>query len=192
MKKNIFPLEPDRFYHIYNRGINGGELFFNHQNYLYFLKLIADKIKPVAQIYSYCLLKSHFHILVKINTEVLIRERFPEKSQTLITHIISQQFSNTFNSYSQAINKHFGRTWKLFELPFRRKEITSNLQLINAVLYINKNPVKHKITSDYLNYPYSSLDEIIKNKNVFVESHFILSLFDNFDEFATALSDYNV
>jgi len=192
MKKNIFPLEPDRFYHIYNRGINGGELFFNHQNYLYFLKLIADKIKPVAQIYSYCLLKSHFHILVKINTEVLIRERFPEKSQTLITHIISQQFSNTFNSYSQAINKHFGRTGKLFELPFRRKEITSNLQLINAVLYINKNPVKHKITSDYLNYPYSSLDEIIKNKNVFVESHFILSLFDNFDEFATALSDYNV
>ena len=79
MKKDIFPLEPDHFYHIYNRGINGGQFFFNHQNYLYLLKLILEKVKPVADIYSYCLLQNHFHILVRVKSEVLIREKLLEK-----------------------------------------------------------------------------------------------------------------
>ena len=192
MKKNIFPLEPERIYHIYNRGINGGQLFFNHQNYLYFLKLVAAKINPIAKVYSYCLLQNHFHILLEIRSETIIRQTFPEKEKTVIHHIISHQFSNAFNSYSQAVNKHFGRTGKLFELPFRRKEITSSQQLMNTVLYINKNPVKHKITNNFLTYPYSSVDEIINNKSVLVESDIMLSLFNNTDAFIIALRDYRV
>lgn len=176
MKNNICPLEPDHFYHIYNRGINGGKLFFNHQNYFYFLKLISDKVKLVAEIHSYCLLQNHFHILMWIKSEDVIREKFPEKDNLEIGSIISQQFSNTFNSYSQAINKHFGRTGKLFELPFRRKEITSEQQLINTILYINKNPVKHKISNDLFTYAYSSLHTIVNNDNLFNESSKVILL----------------
>lgn len=192
MKKNIFPLQPDRFYHIYNRGINGGQLFFDHQNYLYFLKLITKKVKPIAQIYSYCLLKNHFHILVKIKSEIEIRALFSEKSQTGIETLISQQFSNTFNSYSQAINKRYARTGKLFELPFRRKDIDSSEQLIRTVLYINKNPGKHGITKDCLSYPYSSASDIIKNVNVFIESDDLIYLFDDVAGFKDALLKYDV
>lgn len=192
MKKDIFPLEPNNFYHIYNRGINGGKLFFNHQNYLYFLKLLSEKVKPVAEIYSYCLLQNHFHILVKIKSEVLIREKFVEKENLEIGSIISQQFSNTFNSYSQAINKHFGRTGKLLELPFRRKEITSELQLTNTILYINKNAVKHKISKDLFTYPYSSVNKICNDDNLFVESKEVISLFKNKDNFILSLQNYPV
>ena len=192
MKNNISPLKPDHFYHIYNRGINGGQLFFNHQNYLYFLKLISEKIKPVAEIHSYCLLQNHFHILVRIKSEDLIRINFPEKEISQIESIISQQFSNTFNSYSQAINKHFGRTGKLFELPFRRKEITTEQQLVNTILYINKNPEKHKITNDFLSYPYSSVNDILKEINLFVESFEVISLFNDKDNFKLALQNYQV
>lgn len=91
---------------------------------------------------------------------MLIREKLLEKENLEIETIISQHFFNTFNSYTQAINKHFGRTGKLFELPFRRKEIASEQQIINTILYINRNPAKHKITNDFLSYPYSSVDEI--------------------------------
>lgn len=192
MKNNIFPLEPNHFYHIYNRGINGDQLFFNHQNYLYFLRLINEKVKPVAEIHSYCLLKNHFHILVKIKSEDLIRERFPEKERLEIQSIISQQFSNTFNSYSQGINKHFGRTGKLFELPFRRKEITSDQQLINTILYINKNPVKHKISNDLFTYPYSSVDKIMNDDHLFIESEKVISVFNDKDNFIIALQNYPV
>lgn len=192
MKSNIFPLKPDHFYHIYNRGINGGQLFFNHQNYLYFLKLISEKVKLVAEIHSYCLLKNHFHILVKIKSEDFIRANFPDKEDCEIQMIISQQFSNTFNSYSQAINKHFGRTGKLFELPFRRKEITSEQQLINTVLYINKNPVKHKISNDLFTYSYSSVNKIINDDNLFIESEKVISVFNDKDNFILALRNYPV
>ena len=192
MKKNIFPLQPDRMYHIYNRGINGGPLFFDHENYLYFLKLIKLKIRPVAQIYSYCLLKNHFHLLVKINSELTIRTLFSEKDQTGIETIVSQQFSNTFNSYSQAINKRYARTGKLFELPFRRKDIDSSEQLIRTVLYINKNPVKQGITKDCLSYPYSSASDIVMNDNVFIESDYLIHLFDGVAGFKDALENYDV
>ena len=192
MKKNIFPLQPDRMYHIYNRGINGGPLFFDHENYLYFLKLIKLKIRPVAQIYSYCLLKNHFHLLVKINSELTIRTLFSEKDQTGIETIVSQQFSNTFNSYSQAVNKRYARTGKLFELPFRRKDVDSSDHLVRTILYINKNPVKHGITEDCLAYPYSSAREIINNEDDFLESCDIMSLFSDVDGFKDALLNYDV
>ncbi|MDQ0476135.1 transposase [Chryseobacterium sp. MDT2-18] len=192
MKKDISLLEPDHFYHIYNRGINGGKLFFNHQNYLYFLKLISEKVKPVAEIHSYCLLQNHFHLLVRIKSEELIRLKFPEKENSHIESIISQQFSNTFNSYSQAINKHFGRTGKLFELPFRRKKMTSEQQLINTILYINKNPAKHKITNDFLSYPYSSVGEILNESCLFVERLEVVCLFNDKDNFKLALQNYKV
>ena len=143
MKKNTHLLEPDFFYHIYNRGINGGQIFFSDYNSSYFLKLLKEKVSLVADFYSYCLLSNHFHILVRIKSEEKIRENFADKDDVEISKIISQQFSNAFNSYTQAINKHFGRTGKLFELPFRRKLIVSEEYLIKAILYIHHNPKKH-------------------------------------------------
>lgn len=82
---------------------------------------------------------------------------FPQKDTIETSKIISQQFSNMFNSYTQAINKHYARTGKLFELPFRRKLISSHDQLINTIHYIHNNPVKHGITPNPENYRYSSL-----------------------------------
>ena len=167
-------------------------MFFDPQNYLYFQKLITQKVKPIAKIYSYCLLKSHFHLLVKIESEAKIRALFPEKNQTAIETIISQQFSNTFNSYSQAINKRYARTGKLFELPFRRRDIDSSEKLVTTILYINQNPVKHGITKDGFSYPYSSASDIIKNNNTFIESDDIINLFDGVDGFKNSLQNYDV
>ena len=54
------PLEYGQYYHIYNRGNNGENLFFEERNYPYFLKLYAHHILPVADTYAYCLLRNHF------------------------------------------------------------------------------------------------------------------------------------
>ncbi len=157
MKKNIYPLEAECFYHIFNRGINSQRLFFDERNYSYFLKLMESKISCIVDIYAYCLLQNHFHFLVRIKTEQEIRRIFPQKDTIETSKIISQQFSNMFNSYTQAINKHYGRTGKLFELPFRRKFIDSHEQLMNTIHYIHNNPVKHGITTNPEIYRYSSL-----------------------------------
>ena len=60
------PLQPGVYYHIYNRGNNGEDLFREDRNNLYFLKLYEKYIHPIAEPYAYCLLKNHFHLLVRI------------------------------------------------------------------------------------------------------------------------------
>ncbi len=59
-------LEPGCYYHIYNRGINGCELFREPTNYEYFLGLYEKHISPVAETFAWCLMGNHFHLLVKI------------------------------------------------------------------------------------------------------------------------------
>ncbi len=191
MSSAIF-LQPERYYHVYNRGINGGTLFFEDRNYFYFLKLLEEKIKPVAKFYSYCLMQNHFHLLVEIKTEKEIRAAFPNKQQYAVEAIVSKQFSNVFNSYTQAINKNYGRTGKLFELAFRRKEVMTEIYLLNSILYINKNPVKHSIKTDLLSYKYCSLKDILNDNNSLVESAKVCELFDDCENFLECLRNYQV
>lgn len=73
MEKQDF-LEKGYFYHIYNRGNNKENLFLEEDNYVYFLNLISKYLLPVSDTYSYCLLKNHFHILLKIKEETGISD----------------------------------------------------------------------------------------------------------------------
>jgi len=49
------PLMYETYYHIYNRGINRENIFFQERNYNYFLNLYARHIEPVAETFAYCL-----------------------------------------------------------------------------------------------------------------------------------------
>ena len=57
----IEKIEFGKFYHIFNRGNNSQDIFFEEENYLYFLKLLTKYIFPIADIYCYCLMNNHFH-----------------------------------------------------------------------------------------------------------------------------------
>jgi hypothetical protein len=65
-KETDIPLISEQYYHIYNCGNNGENLFFEERNYPYFLKLYAKYIYPVTNTYAYCLMKNHFHLLVRM------------------------------------------------------------------------------------------------------------------------------
>ena len=83
MKFTTEPLHPGVFYHIYNRGNNGEDLFIEARNYPYFLALYAKYVEPVAETFAYCLMKNHFHLLVRIKTvdEFLARTSPDQTSQ---------------------------------------------------------------------------------------------------------------
>ena len=44
------PLNVDKYYHIYNCGINGENLFHDEENYYYFLRLYHKYINPIIHI----------------------------------------------------------------------------------------------------------------------------------------------
>jgi hypothetical protein len=59
-------LTPGAVYHIYNRGNNGEYIFIEARNYEYFMKLYAKYITPSVENYGYCILRNHFHLMVRI------------------------------------------------------------------------------------------------------------------------------
>lgn len=161
-------LEHECFYHIYNRGNNGEDIFLEHGNYLYFLKLTTKYILPVADVYSYCLLKNHFHLLIRIKEQ-------PKNAE--------QNFSNLFNSYAKAFNKKYGRTGKLFEERFKRKKIDQDSYLTEMVYYIHANPQKHKLIDDFRNYQYSSYISLTSKKNTGLKREDVLEWFGGTEMF---------
>ena len=68
-EKKYYPnFEPNSFFHIYNRGIDGCKIFFQERNYVYFLRKFDQYLSDYLDIYAYCLLGNHFHLLVKLKT----------------------------------------------------------------------------------------------------------------------------
>lgn len=59
------PLLPNHYYHIFNRGNEKRNIFFEYKNYQYFLKRYVDYTSAYLDTYSYCLLDNHFHLLIK-------------------------------------------------------------------------------------------------------------------------------
>lgn len=166
MGNNGISLEYGKFYHIYNRGINSCNLFYDSENYEYFLHLYDKYISPVAETFAWVLMKNHFHFLIRIKREDEIT--FPENLrgfknlEGLVR--INKQFSNLFNAYTKAINKRFHRTGSLFEHPFKRIKIETNDQLRYLVYYIHHNPIHHGFCDHYLDYPWSSYFTMVSPK----------------------------
>lgn len=167
------------FYHIYNRGNNKQYIFFNDNNYLFFLNKVREQIYPFANIICYCLMPNHFHFIVQAN-EKSIKERksFGGKPMQEFAYRIGILLS----SYSQAINKQNKTTGSLFQQKTKAKILCEEIDgkkenyLENCFFYIHSNPVKAGLVKDLNDWPYSSyLDYIgqrkgaLCNKEIFIQ-----------------------
>lgn len=157
METRKTPLESDRFYHIYNRGVNGQNVFFEERNYPYFLEKYTKYVHPMVNTFAYCLLRNHFHLLIRTKSEPEIRTYLDgKKEEKSVSWHLSNGFASWFQSYAQAINKEYGRTGGLFEEPFHRIEVSNDAYFSWLVWYIHHNPQKHGFVSDFRDYPHSS------------------------------------
>lgn len=148
------PLEKGKTYHLYNRGTNGENIFIEPRNYPYFLKRWQDLVAPVTETYAFCLLRNHFHFLLRIKPEDVIEKNPDTGKEKLLDP--SNQLSKFFNSYAQSINRAYNRTGSLFEHPVRRKEVASDFYFSRLMVYIHYNPQNHGFVDDYRDWPYSS------------------------------------
>jgi REP element-mobilizing transposase RayT len=166
MKHNI-ALEAGCYYHIYNRGINGCNLFYETRNYHYFLQKYAYYMCDVVDTYAYCLLKNHFHLLIRVK-ESLYKDLSGfenltglEKGLHTPNRIVSKRFADLFNAYTKSINKAQQRTGALFETPFKRILVEDRSYFGTLTRYIHTNPQKHGFVADFKEYPHSSYQTIL-------------------------------
>ena len=176
--QNIIPLEQKNFYHIYNCGINGENLFREEDNYKYFLQLYDKHINPVADTYAWCLMKNHFHLLIKIKALTGFQNLSGLKIKP--PH---QYFSNLFNAYSKAINKRYNRHGSLFERPFKRKLIDSEEYLQTVVVYIHNNPINHGFVHHTADWPWSSYTTCLSSESTKLKRNEVIEMFDDVDNF---------
>ncbi len=175
MPIDIPPITYGTFYHIYNRGNNRENIFFQERNYAYFMDLWWKHISPIAETWAYSLLRNHFHATVYIkNKEDLPGLKLKEPSQ---------YFSNFFNAYARGVNIATQRTGALFERPFKRIPVDNESYLMRLIVYVHQNPQKHKFEDDFRNWNYSSYHELIADVPTRLQRDKVLQLFGSQKDF---------
>ena len=167
------------YYHIYNRGNNKQPIFFNDNNYIFFLRKIRKQLLPVADIICYCLMPNHFHIIIRA-TDKSTNERksFGGKPMQEFPYRIGILLS----SYSQAINKQNNTTGSLFQQKTKAKILSEQIAdkkinyLESCFSYVHNNPVRSKLVTNLKDWPYSSWPDYagirngtLVNKQLFFE-----------------------
>jgi REP element-mobilizing transposase RayT len=176
MPRRLTPFLPDVYYHFYNRGNNRQSIFFQPENYLYFLRGVKKYVLPVAQIVAYCLMPTHYHILGRVKTsEFLTRVSRSEGSSTKTSAVsLSRAMMRLSVSYTKAINKRFERVGALFQGQFQAKPIQNHQHLLNLCVYIHANPVKDGLVAEPADWVYSNYQEwICQRDGTLVDREFI-------------------
>ncbi len=152
MKKFVDPMVPDAFYHIYNRACGFEKMFLEDRNYYFFMDLFEERMAEYVDLYSYCLIPNHFHMLIKTKT-------IEDREEGCIN--FSKVFGNLFAAYAQSFNHFYNRKGSLFTQNFRRKLIEDDHYLRTVVVYIHRNPLKHGLVNELSDWKYSSYLEYL-------------------------------
>lgn len=169
------PLYKDKIYHIYNRGNGKEKIFYNEDNYYYFLRQYYNYLYNYLETFAYCLLPNHFHLLIRVKNDI------PE--------IMSERFRKFFISYSMSINIQQKRKGNLFQRGFKRKSIDDERYFYSAVYYIHANPVHHNLVRDLRNYKFSSYNILIGNDDTRLSRDIVIGWFGGRSNFINFHSD---
>lgn len=179
MPRRTTPFVSDIYYHFYNRGHNRQAVFFEADNYLYFLNGLKKYLVPVVKIVAYCLMPTHYHILVRIKqtSEVL---KTSEVSGNEVSLQVSRAMQKFLISYTKAINKRFQRVGTLFQGQFQAKPIQNYHHLLNLCIYMHANPVKDGLVALPEDWIYSNYLEWLGHRaGVLVDREFIQEHFSS-------------
>ena len=149
--------------HIYNRGNNKQQIFFNPDNYDYFLKKIIKFIAPHCDLMAYCMMPNHFHFMVHSSYKTVQTVKIGNNDR----NILSEGIRNLLQTYTKAINKQNNTTGSLFQQNTKAKCLSNGSKLYDFVClhYIHQNPMKAKLVKKMEHWPYSSFNDYCGTNN---------------------------
>src|SRR3989344_8401903 len=194
------PLVNGQIYHIFNRGSEKRLIFESNRDRFRFLKSLkyyqladpkpsfskfvlskkdANNDKKIIEIFCYCLMPNHFHLLIR----------------QLEDDGISKFMSKFLNSYTKYFNTKHERIGALMQGQFKAVLVESDEQLTHLSRYIHLNPIVSYITKSLNDYPWSSYKEYIENKEGFCVKDEVLGFFKSpaaYEQFVLDQTDYGM
>src|SRR3989344_6282853 len=184
------PFVTGQVYHVFNRSVASQpifrtkkeyQLFINTIEYYHFLNInsrfsyylrLEDELKKKAlnslysasntrvDLYAFCLMPNHYHLLVKQN----------------VNNGISNFTSRIQNSYARYLNTKNKRVGSLYQSPFKGTLIETEEQFIHVGRYIHLNPLTSYILKDFnqlMNHPWCSFGDYLNifNRRFITKKH---------------------
>jgi putative transposase len=157
-------------YHIMLRGINRQSIFENDDDCQKFIEILKTNIKAMCiEIYAYCLMGNHVHLLMKEGKEA-----------------ISNTMKRIGGSYVYWYNWQYGRIGPLFQDRFKSEAVEDDSYFLTVLRYIHQNPVKAGLVEKAENYEWSSYREYFKDSTM-VNLEFALKILGGNKETARAV-----
>ncbi|KAB3531119.1 transposase [Alkaliphilus serpentinus] len=133
-------------YHVILRGVNRQNIFEEDRDCKKLLEILKYyKTISKFELYGYCLMDNHIHLLIKETDES-------------ISKIIQRISSSYVNWY----NQKYERCGHLFQERFKSEAVEYDNYFITVLRYIHQNPVKALIVNKVDEYLWSSYDEYIR------------------------------
>lgn len=174
---NTENFEFEGVYHVFSH-VNGTEVIFRESsNYHFFLEKVEKYILPVADIYAYCLLPNHFHLLLRFKD-------FNDVSSENEHQFLMKYFGNLLNAYAKAYNKKYNRKGALFLNAVKRKKISDEKYLLKVLHYIHNNPINHGFVNKIDQWKHSSYNSYLNpEKESKLNRKEIMPYFDSVEVF---------
>ena len=147
-------------YHIILRSVNQHIIFEETSDYQKFLFILSDcKKKYDIDIYAYCLMDNHVHLLLRLPDDRL-----------------SSFFQSLGTTFVRWYNNKYSRSGHLFQDRFYSSAIEGERAFLSALIYIHNNPVKANMCRYASEYRWSSISAFYGAKNPLIDVSFAYNI----------------
>jgi len=164
-------------YHIMLRGIDKRNLFFDDEDRMKFIEnMIKARENERYEIYGYCLMDNHIHLLLKEAEEI----------GTVMKRITV--------GYVGWNNRKYDRTGHLLQNRYLSEAVEEESYLLTVLRYIHQNPVKAgivKIAKDYEWSSYQQYRQYYNEQDTLISGDLIKAYLNTFESFSDYMNAKN-
>lgn len=143
-------------YHVILRSVNQHIIFEEDADYQKFLYILSDcKTKYDIDIFAYCIMDNHIHLLLYSRPETL-----------------SCFFQSLGTRFARWYNTKYARSGHLFQDRFHSSVVEDNSHYLATLVYIHDNPVKANVVRFQSEYRWSSYNAFFGQKNPLINTSF--------------------
>ncbi|NPV45299.1 MAG: transposase [Firmicutes bacterium] len=165
-------------YHIMLRGLDKRNIFLDEEDKMKFMgKIMLAKERGKFELYGYCLMDNHVHLLLKENNED-----------------IGTSIKRITVGYVGWHNNKYGRAGHLFQNRYMSEPVETESYFLTVLRYIHQNPVKAGLVQKAEKYSWSSYQQYMlayQGQPCFIDPQLATTYFPTIEKFTDYMNTSN-